>query len=592
MKMSVKLIILFSVLAVAVTLAFSFISYQSNLDNLYNNTHTSLDTMASMMKTEVEQYMELMEYAMEELTSDTDFMDAFYTIYNTEDPGYSADIVNAQTSMSRIMYQAPLSSVFYRVSVFDRNGLLLTSRFEKLDATVSFSDEAKDTVASLEYLDRLDSNPYQQLILGPHSDPWSIRGNALVFSVVKAVLYHGELLGYLDVSAPLDDLAGIFLILEQEGISTQAFFDSGEDLFRTWHDDYVYGEVLPGEMLHFRIADASDRLVVRQYSKKLGLNIYVSQEIDALGNTRTAILKRSFLIMLPILLAAVFLVVVFSVSLTSSIRKLRSKIRDLPADDFLSQADTVGPYNVVNPRDMEMYELEESFNDMLTKLRISHENEVTLREGFLKAQLNALQLQINPHFVYNTLNIISAKGLESGNEEITEICDQFAQMLRYSTDVRSQTATMREELDNVRHYLYLCKMRYEDRLDYVIDVPDNMLDNTIPRLTLQPLVENALKYGVKGGGFQRLITIKGFSDTDGMTLIVQDNGEGFDWNTLSGLRRAFRLIERNDSFEEPDTDGHLGLINTYRRIWYYSHGKIQMELYNDNGAVVELTYRS
>ena len=82
-----------------------------------------------------------------------------------------------------------------------------------------------------------------------------------------------------------------------------------------------------------------------------------------------------------------------------------------------------------------------------------------MREGTLQAQLSALQTQINPHFVYNTLNIISAKSMESGNYEVIEICDQFAQMLRYATDTRSRTATMAEELENVRYYLMLSKAR-------------------------------------------------------------------------------------------------------------------------------------
>ena len=589
MKMSVKLIILFSVLAVAVTLAFSMISYQSNLNHLYENTHISLNTMASMMQTEIEQYIELMEYAMEELTSNIEFMDSLYKINNTEDPLFFAEIENAQTRMSRIMYESPLSSAFYRVSVYDRNGFFLTSRFEKTDVLVSFSDEARDTIASLEYLEQLDSNPYQQLILGPHADPWSIRGDALVFTIVKAVMYHGSRIGYLEVSAPLNELAGIFLVLEQEGISTQAIFDDGSDLFRTWKDDYDYGKIETSEMLHYPVQDASDLLVVRQYSKKLRLNIYVSQEIDSLGNTRSAILKRSLLIMLPILGAAILLVILISLGLTGSIRKLRRKISDLPADSFLTQTDTVGPMHVVKPRDTEMYELEQSFNDMLTKLRTSHENEVALREGALKAQLNALQLQINPHFVYNTLNIISAKGLESGSEEITELCDQFAQMLRYSTDVSSQTATLEEELENVQHYLYLCKARYEDQLKFEIDVPADMMDIILPRLTLQPLVENALKYGTKGGGQQRRILIKGSSECSHITLIIQDNGDGFDLDTLNQLHRAFRLIEKNELPVAPDTDGHLGLINTYRRLYYYSRGHLHLELLNEDGAVVKLT---
>ncbi|MBR3401013.1 MAG: histidine kinase [Parasporobacterium sp.] len=591
MKMSVKLIILFSVLAAVVTLAFTFISYHSSLDNLYANTHTSLNTMSTMMQTEIEDYIRLMDYSMEELTSNSVFMDSFHTISDSGDIEYSVNLVNAQTQMSRIMYEAPLSSAFFRVSVYNRDGFFLTSRFEKTDAIVSFSDEARDTVDSLEYLERLDNNPYGHLILGAHPDPWSIRGNVLVFTDVRAVMYHGELIGYLEVSAPLDDLANIFLVLEQEGISTQAIFDNGDDLFRMWKDDYDYGDIPLGEMLHYQIEGASDRLVVRQHSKTLGLDIYISQEIDALGNTRSAILKRSLMIMLPILLFAVFMVVLISLGLTRSIRKLQGKINELPADAFLAHTENTGPVHVITPRDPEMYELEQTFNNMLTKLRESHDNEVSLREGTLKAQLNALQLQINPHFIYNTLNIISAKGLESGSEEITELCDQFARMLRYSTDVRSQTATLREELDHVRNYLYLCKARYEDHLEFEIDVPEEMMDTVIPRLTLQPLVENSLKYGVKGADFQRRILILGYYEEGKPVLIVQDNGDGFDWDTLSRLRKTFRRIEKGDLSEDSGFDGHLGLINTYRRIYYYCHGNFRMDLYNENGAVVKLYER-
>ena len=86
------------------------------------------------------------------------------------------------------------------------------------------------------------------------------------------------------------------------------------------------------------------------------------------------------------------------------------------------------------------------YDEMLERLRASMRNEMALREGALQAQLSALQMQINPHFIYNTLNIISAKGMESGSEEISDLCDQFAQMLRYSTDARSRTGRAKYHL--------------------------------------------------------------------------------------------------------------------------------------------------
>ena len=589
MKMSLKLIILFSALAVAITVVFSYITYQSNLRNLYNNTYSSLNAMGKMMQTEVEDYFTLMDFAVKELASNPEFMDAFETISNYQNTSDTATYQEALTTMTRVMVEEPLMIAFYRVSAYTDNGFYLTSPlFEGADTVSGFSEEARETIASLDYLEDLKESPDNQSILGPHPDPWTVGVGAAVFSYTKGVIHRGNFVGYLEISASIDALADIFLIQEQEGLSTQADFDDGTSLFRMMGNDIAYQDLPVGEMTTYHMNGATDRWVVRQYSDSLGLSIYVSQEIDALGSTRTAILTRSVAVMLPILGIALVLIIIISYQLTDSIRKLNRKIKDLPTESFLSQSDTIGSYNVVKPSDKEVYELEQSFNNMLTRLRSSHANEVTLREGFLRASLNALQMQINPHFMYNTLNIISAKGLESGNEEISELCDQFAQMLRYSTDVRSQTATLKDELDNASLYLSLCKSRYEDQLEYEIDVPQDLMNILIPKLTLQPLVENAMKYGRRSAETVCRICIVGNADENHLSLTISDNGDGFDWDTLNQLRKSFRLIEKNEQPEEPAMQTHLGLINTYRRLYYYSHGTIHMELYNQNGAVVEL----
>ena len=100
--------------------------------------------------------------------------------------------------------------------------------------------------------------------------------------------------------------------------------------------------------------------------------------------------------------------------------------------------------------------------------------------------------------------------------------------------------------------------------------------------------ENALKYGRRTAEVPCQIRISGTADESHLSLKISDNGEGFDWDTLNQLRKNFRLIEKNEQTEEPAMQAHLGLINTYRRLYYYSHGAIHMDIYNQNGAVVEL----
>ena len=594
MKMSLKLIIVFSVLAIAVTAVFSLTSFNSSQEQLYESTYTALNAMGSMMQTEIENYIDLMDYALEELTTNVEFMDAFYTVYQYGGDDYSAEADAAQTTMSKIMYQTPLQDVFYRISAFSPAGLFLTSRFEKTNIIVSFSDDARQIFTGLEstgILNRLNANPFRHLILGPHLDAWTTGNSIRVFSVLRSVFWHGEFIGILEVSAELDELNNIFLVLTQEGISTQAIFDDGTVLFRTTEDTVQYPSSYPvKEMSVYKENTSEERWVVRQYSRNLGLNIYVSQQTDALVNTRYELLRNSLLTVLPILAVIILVIILISLHLTSSIRRLHAKIRDLPAEDFLSRTDLAEPTVVVNPGDKELYELEQSFNNMLTSLRTSHANELSFREGALMAKLQALQLQINPHFVYNTLNIISAKGLESGNEEITELCDQFAQMLRYSTDVKSQTATLQQELEHVRTYLFLCKSRYEDQLEFEISVPEELMNIELPRLTLQPLVENAMKFGNRHAGGVCRISITGYVQDGRLSVVVRDNGDGFDWETLNHLRKNFALIEKGaPPVEAPDGGSHVGLLNTCRRLHYYSRGQIHMELNNDNGAVVILT---
>ena len=205
----------------------------------------------------------------------------------------------------------------------------------------------------------------------------------------------------------------------------------------------------------------------------------------------------------------------------------------------------------------------------------------------MKAQLNALQAQINPHFIYNTLNIISAKSMESSNYDVIEICDQFAQMLRYSTDMSSRTATMAEEIENVHNYLMLAKARYENNLEFAIDVPENLGSITVPKLTLQPLVENALTHGYNGYNELRKLTVTGRIEDEKLILCIRDNGTGFSEDRLQKLQEGIRRIE-NGTLSMEESGGHIGLLNTCLRLHFYSNGQMHISIHNDSGAVITM----
>ena len=335
----------------------------------------------------------------------------------------------------------------------------------------------------------------------------------------------------------------------------------------------------------------TEYLVYHTLMERDGLHLVIAQDAHLQDMQNHRLRRNMFLRALYIMIPTGLLISLVSLRLTRSTRKLTRKVRQIPISSMLKTSPgalSELAETVTSPTDRETHELEQVFNAMMLHLREAASAEMALREGALQARLSALQTQINPHFIYNTLNIISAKSMESGNFDVIEICNQFAQMLRYSTDTRSQTATMAEEIEFVRSYLMLAKARYEDNLEFSIDVPENLGDITVPRLTLQPLVENALNHGFDGKNVLRRLSVSGHIEGGLLVLIIRDNGTGFSEEMLQSLRSRIRAIEEGTVSIE-STGGHIGLINTCLRLHYYSKGAMRIAIGNDNGAVITLT---
>ena len=133
------------------------------------------------------------------------------------------------------------------------------------------------------------------------------------------------------------------------------------------------------------------------------------------------------------------------------------------------------------------------------------------------------------------------------------------------------------------------KSSYEDNLEFTIDVPDNLNALVVPKLTLQPLVENALNHGFNGSNALRKLWMTGKIHQGEFILEIRDNGNGFSEDMLRQLRYQISRVEAN-SLSIESSGGRIGLINTCLRLHYYSKGTMHMTLRNDQGAVVTLTF--
>ncbi|WP_242833012.1 sensor histidine kinase [Butyrivibrio sp. LC3010] len=176
-----------------------------------------------------------------------------------------------------------------------------------------------------------------------------------------------------------------------------------------------------------------------------------------------------------------------------------------------------------------------------------------------KAEFELLQAQINPHFLYNTLDAI-VWSAEAGNQkQVVSMVGSLSEFFRSSLNKGKEIVTIREDLQHVRSYLEIQQIRYQDILTYEINVPEEIYKYTIPKITIQPVVENALYHGIKnkrGGG--KIIVTGGELD-DCVQITVKDDGIGMSEERLNEIRKSLKL-------DKPESDTIYGLYNINQRI--------------------------
>lgn len=591
LRMSAKMTILFSLITAGMIAINSILAIISEVQNILLYEEDNLNAMANKIVSAFEQNVTVMGYAIDGLKQDNDFMAALNTIYTLGEykentPAYH----QAQNVLSAALFHEPLNDYFYRINVITLDGFYLASRFETFGLIESYSEEMHDAVSYFTSAINQFKNLNQKVLIRPHIDPWfTARHPVTIYTLVSPAVYYGKQIGYVEVSALARDLTDIFSSDSMVGFRAAAYASDGSLFYRDEADTIDYSAIEYGIMTQCSDENGDTYFVVKGHCSWLDYDVYAAQRTDVFRSSIDSVILHHTLVSLAVLLIAEVFIFLSSHQLSRSILRLTRKVSQLsnPAAEDAQQPEAMR--KVTNPHDVEMRELEDAFDKQVIALKTAMRNDAELRESNLRSRLNALQAQINPHFIYNTLNIISAKSMEAGNEEVIDICGKFAQMLRYSTDLRSKTATLREEITHVRNYLALAKARLEDRLEYTIDIPESFAQMTLPKLSLQPIAENAISHGYQGSSGTIHITISGTVDEAGcLHLLIRDDGCGFGEEILTHLREEFSRIEAGELTEPENTTAHIGLVNTYRRLFYFSSGKIRMRIRNDGGAVVEL----
>ena len=210
-------------------------------------------------------------------------------------------------------------------------------------------------------------------------------------------------------------------------------------------------------------------------------------------------------------------------------------------------------------------------------IRSNYLNEILRKE----AQLKALETQINPHFLYNTLESINWRAKALGATDISAMTESLGTLLRITLDQKSKQFPLYKELQLIQSYMTIQQFRYEERLKYQLSVPDELLNCEVLKLTLQPLVENAIRYGLEENTETCFIEIIAEASDRDLYLYVKNNGSSFEPDLLLKLK-AHEI--------EPGGFG-IGLLNIHERLQLTYGSGSGLELYNEEDrAVAKMTF--
>lgn len=416
---------------------------------------------------------------------------------------------------------------------------------------------------------RMQETPTEAVLgLVPSEDP-----NKRVLTVGKAILRDGKILGYLTFDFDQATLAG--LISQNFSINVVVT------------DQFGY------------VVSSTNALLVNKFGKidtairdKSGFvktsedSLYVTRTQLSNGNAGIYTLTSIGYFGSIFILVGLLLILLFGV-LTLTMFWAAKKIADRKTrviDDIIEAIGNIQNGNLdvllnINTND-EFQIIAESYNQMLTDIKnLIETNKEKARQSVL-SEIKQLESQFNPHFLFNTLETIKYMSIMDP-PSVRKIIVALSTLLRYSINNTISSVTLADDLEYTKNYLLIQKYRFGERFDYTVFTEPGTLECIVPKLIVQPLLENSIKYGFENRK-SLLVKIKASFVEDNLIIVIYDDGVGMEQKQLEEIRSIITHNKNNSA--------HIGLFNVHRRVQLMYGEKYGIEILSqkDSGTVVKI----
>lgn len=348
---------------------------------------------------------------------------------------------------------------------------------------------------------------------------------------------------------------------------------------------YTYGKSLDikeelspdSNPVQYQIIDNQKYLVCTSTANSLGWKISYYTDLTLLpGPSISSTITYIILIAIAAITVFVLMASLITSAVTSPMKKLLLSIQHFQDGDFNQQVE-------VKNND-EIGQLTQGYNQMVGHIKdlIQQNYEIQIQEQ--KAQLAALQTQINPHFLYNTLDLLYWKSISYDQEEIAGLVYSLSKLFRTSLNKGNAFITYQNEEEFLSCYLTLQRSLMSERLSYELLVPESIKNTYLPRFILQPLIENAIVHGLDGDIAHPTLKISMSEHENAITIKIEDNGKGMTPKTRDAL------LCTTDLFSSPDVKGYA-VPNILKRLQIYFGDQMSFEIdtRENMGTTITLT---
>lgn len=383
---------------------------------------------------------------------------------------------------------------------------------------------------------------------------------------------------YLGLVALQVDIEEFFKDLNQSKDSF-SFFVTDKNLNIIWSNTYIDKNLLPVN----NVPETRDRVI------ETNNNLISYRNIHAFNNIYLFIMFRNevkykhlkFFLLIAIGLSSFLTVTLYYTYIRQIFFRLHKNIEKINfsiSQGFLPLIETW--------QGDEIDEICEKFNILIDKIQSLTAESLKREIAHKDAQIRALQYQLNPHFIYNTLTLFASRLELDRHYEMAEAISEFSKLLRYNLKSNSLYTTLEEEIRYINSFLAIQKVKYSERIQHVIEVPDILLKISIPRFILPPLVENCIHHGIDDNIDPLIIKLNANISFSWLIIQIEDNGKGFSQNDF--MRIAHKLQKKDDPCERAHFG--IGIINIYERLklFYGNNFKIIIESTEKKGTKVVL----